>query len=301
MSCFLGFTTYYVYKNDMLIFQEPVISGLTELMIEPNKSVIFDKIWHQHKNVNGLAYYVEPSNYKLMAKLNALCDVTLREKSELWSDFQIIDYFPLQVGNSWTYTNGKEEKTFTIIGTKEINGHTYYKFDDYWIEPREGEEFLFRWNRKRVLMWDSWWYYAHGLRVERYNFSDRDGWGAGSVLGIARLKQRDVTCNVPAGEFSNCINFQFLAMECGPDAYQYGEYLAPYVGNVKYVEPGGAYLSYQEGEFVTFKLKSYKNQYGEYLAPNVGNFKYVEPGDKVQEYQKGESVILQPKSYKIIK
>jgi len=40
-------------------------------------------------------------------------------------------YFPLNVGNSWTYTNGTEELTFTIIGTEEIAGHTYYKFDKY--------------------------------------------------------------------------------------------------------------------------------------------------------------------------
>ena len=42
-------------------------------------------------------------------------------------------YFPLNVGNSWTYVNSEDgsTKTFTIIGAQEINGHTYYKFDDY--------------------------------------------------------------------------------------------------------------------------------------------------------------------------
>src|SRR4030042_1714213 len=50
-------------------------------------------------------------------------------------------YFPLNVGNSWTYTGYEpdwgggepiqKEYTFTIIGTEEIDGFTYYKFDDY--------------------------------------------------------------------------------------------------------------------------------------------------------------------------
>jgi len=73
-------------------------------------------------------------------------------------------YFPLHVGNSWTYVKSDDgsTKTFTIIGTEEINGHTYYKFDDYWggVGVREGKEFLFRYDTNRILMWDSWWYSA---------------------------------------------------------------------------------------------------------------------------------------------
>ena len=66
-------------------------------------------------------------------------------------------YFPLNVGNSWTYTNyfvepndpndpneppppppppwppppPIKEFTFTITGTEEIDEHTYYIFNDY--------------------------------------------------------------------------------------------------------------------------------------------------------------------------
>lgn len=167
-------------------------------------------------------------------------------------------YFPLTVGNSWTYTNGTEEKTFSIIGKEEINGCTYYKFDDYWGELREGEQYLFRYDRAtdKVLMWDSWWYDRHGEEVVRYDFTG-GGWDGG-LLGWCRLKRGGVDCNVPAGEFSDSINFQFHGTWCGPDAYGFGEYLAPNVGNVKYVVPGGEFPGMgHEGEVITFELQSY--------------------------------------------
>ena len=165
-------------------------------------------------------------------------------------------YFPLHIGNSWTYSDGTEEKTFTIIGTEQINGYTYYRFNDYWGPLREGEEFLFRHDANQVLMWDSWWYAVHGEEVVRYDFTG--GYWDGAFLGYCRLKQDGVDCNVPAGRFSDCINFQFLSADCGPDAFQFGEYLAPGVGVVMYVFPGGEFPCVgHEGELSTFRLISY--------------------------------------------
>lgn len=184
-------------------------------------------------------------------------------------------YFPLHVGNSWTYANYDEpieppppggppivRFTFTITGTEEIDGHTYYKFNDYfniYPPPPNGEhrvtigrETLFRYDSEadRVLMiWA-------GEDVIRYDF--RGGVWTGGVYGLSRLKQSNVTCDVPAGEFSDCINFQFDWWSGGgPDAYAHGEYLAPNVGNIKFVRPGGDYLNQLEGQDVTFMLKSY--------------------------------------------
>ena len=192
-------------------------------------------------------------------------------------------YFPLHVGNSWTYTNGKEEKTFTIIGTKEINGNTYYKFDDYFKvfpyislsmlnegDVTVGREVLFRHVPiiDRLLR-----YFDEEIRnivdkedVVRYDFLNTSwsmfkGWTY-TLKGYTypcRLKEADVNCNVPAGEFNDCLNFQFGSVKCGPDAYYYGEYLAPNVGNVKYVVPGGEFPNgYFDGESVNFQLKDYK-------------------------------------------
>jgi len=173
-------------------------------------------------------------------------------------------YFPLNVGNSWTYTNGTEELTFTIIGTEEIDGHTYYVFDDYfnifppppngeWRVTR-GRETLFRYDSEsdRVLMiWA-------GEDAVRYDFMGTGWYSEAAGGGWCRLKQSGVTCNVPAGEFSDCINFQFDWWPGEePDEYAHGEYLAPGVGNIKFVRPGGDYLGLIEGQDVTFELLSY--------------------------------------------
>lgn len=56
--------------------------------------------------------------------------------------FQVPDFLPLSVGNSWTYRvylgdfryeefrGGSEEVTISIIDTEVIDGHEYYLFDD---------------------------------------------------------------------------------------------------------------------------------------------------------------------------
>lgn len=58
---------------------------------------------------------------------------------------------------------------------------------DYWGELREGEEYLFRYEAHKVLMWDSWWYARHGEEVVRYDFMG--GSWDGALLGACRLKQ----------------------------------------------------------------------------------------------------------------
>lgn len=176
-------------------------------------------------------------------------------------------YFPLSVGNSWTYTNGAEQITFTIVGTEEINGHTYYKFDDYFsifppipndeVRVTVGREVLFRYD----LVADSLLMYVlHGDEKVRYDFTGEKWYD--QPLGWCRIRQAVIDCNVPVGEFSDCINFQFG--DTGgtpdidePDAYQFGEYLSPNVGNIRYVNPGGESTNLSEGQRVTFELQSY--------------------------------------------
>jgi len=171
-------------------------------------------------------------------------------------------YFPLNVGNSWTYTNGTEEITFTIISTEEIDGHTYYKFNDYFnifppvpgegFEPTLGIETLFRYDPTAdiVIMCPR----SGTPQAIRYDFT-RDEWNPGFAIGWCRLKQSDVTCSVPAGEFSDCVNFGFGGSGTGEsDYYPIGEYLAPNVGTIKYVIPGSGA---SEGRDVTFVLQSY--------------------------------------------
>jgi hypothetical protein len=60
-------------------------------------------------------------------------DNPLRERN--FGLIQLV-YFPLEVGNSWTFKIDKKNYepqlfTYTIIDTKEIKGHTYYQFDSF--------------------------------------------------------------------------------------------------------------------------------------------------------------------------
>ena len=159
-------------------------------------------------------------------------------------------YFPLQVGNSWTYTktsgSGPSELTFTIIRTQQIDSHTYYVFNDYFniyppppgfpdFRPTLGRELPFRYDStgdKVIVRWGS------GDLIIRYDFSGGE-WDPGPGFALARLRQTGVTYSVPAGEFSDCAYFEFA------DAV-WGEYLAPNVGSISYANPDG-----------TFELQSY--------------------------------------------
>jgi len=154
------------------------------------------------------------------------------------------DYFPLSVGNSWTYADFYDgsTKTFTIIGTEEINGHTYYKFDDYFRVccfpgyegyPPEDNNILFRYDpdSDRVLQfWPSM-----NQDVVRYDFSgDEFGEGAGH-----QLIESGITQEVPAGTFSDCCEFGFaMNLWCG----YFREILAPDVGNIEFITNGADFI-----------------------------------------------------------
>ena len=130
-------------------------------------------------------------------------------------------YFPLNVGNSWTYVNDSNgsTKTFTIIGTQEINGHTYYQFDDYFsVCGFSGDCFRYDPNSDKVLQ------YNGSEDVVRYDFSGNK-WGeyGNQLIDIG-------SCTVPAGDFNDCYSFQFaMDVWCG----LFYETLAPGVGNVE--------------------------------------------------------------------
>ena len=89
-------------------------------------------------------------------------------------------------------------------------------------------------------------------QIIRYNFTGNQWWPS-TMIGLSQLKQSNVTCDVPAGEFSDCVNFGFGRSYSDPNYYSYGEYLAPNVGAIKYVRPGSGP---SEGKKVTFALKS---------------------------------------------
>ncbi len=166
-------------------------------------------------------------------------------------------YFPLRVGDSWTYSNGANELTFTITGAEQHNNHTYYVFSDYfnhnadqYAPSTEGQEVLLRYDaiENKVMKW------GDGQEGVRYDLSLQQGELSEGVY----LRQDGVDCNVPAGSFQDSKNFAFGPTWCGPDAFFVGEYLAPDVGNARYVRPGGEFdCGANEAEWEDFQLQTY--------------------------------------------
>ena len=146
--------------------------------------------------------------------------------------------FPLQVGNSWTYSSGRTE---TITDTALIDGNVYYRFD----------RFLFSQKETPLLRMDEWdqivEYTGHGFfgrlgrEAVRYRFSvdERDAWlwswpflGKKGWLYVVRARGTDETVTVPAGTFTGCLHlkYEYCVQQEGRN---WEEWLAPGVGSVK--------------------------------------------------------------------
>jgi hypothetical protein len=149
-------------------------------------------------------------------------------------------YFPLQVGNSWTYVGeGGSTKRFTIVGTQEIEGNTYYRFDDCYQacgfpgwHSEGGVDLLFRHDTEssKVLQYCP----SSKQDLVRLDFSG-EMWGA---FGN-QLVQSGLSRTVPVGAFDDCLEFQYgMLVFCGV----FREILAPGVGTI-------AFFSSWDGEF----------------------------------------------------
>jgi len=162
-------------------------------------------------------------------------------------------YLPLAVGNSWTYTNGIEERTFTIVGTRQIDGHVYYEFNDYarvcgfpgscW-ESFQTPLLRYDPNSDAVLLYNL----DDGKDMVRYDFSGEVGyrWWDGHGNDISDI---DINCTTPAGQFEDCYLFAFAIMV---DSGVFRETMAPNVGMVRFLD------SFREAGPSEFLLKSYR-------------------------------------------
>ena len=118
-------------------------------------------------------------------------------------------YFPLHVGNSWTYLDDAgATKTFTIIAEREMGGHTYYEFNDFHSPcgfpgySTGGENrYLFRPDPDSdvLLQYDP----VTKDDVVRYDFSG-EMWGPfGNQMSNSGFSH-----SVPAGNFDDCVLFE---------------------------------------------------------------------------------------------
>jgi hypothetical protein len=149
-------------------------------------------------------------------------------------------YFPLHVGNSWTYVgDGGSTRQFTIIAAQEVQGNTYYQFDDCYQacgfpgwRAEGGVDLLLRYDAEssNVLQYCP----SSKQDIVRLDFSG-EMWGA---FGN-QLVQSGISRTVPAGAFDDCLQFDYATLVfCG----EFHEILAPGVGTV-------AFFSSWDGEF----------------------------------------------------
>jgi hypothetical protein len=158
---------------------------------------------------------------------------------------QVETYLPLHVGDSWTYVNDiGATRTFAVNAEREIDGRTYYEFDDYftpcgfpgWSQEDDASH-LFRHDpdSDTLLQYDL----ATAGDLVRYDFSG-ENWGA---FGNQMIES-GFDFSTPAESFGDCVRFTYATfVDCGV----FHETVAPGVGTA------GFYSSW-DGEY---RLQSY--------------------------------------------
>jgi hypothetical protein len=122
-------------------------------------------------------------------------------------------YYPLHVGNSWTFGSHTE----TIMDTQRIDGLLYFLFHD-------GDLKRLTYDNRLVVREDS----TDRVWVD-FSANVGDRWRAFDFFDVV-LSSKDAVVEVPAGTFTNCYTFVF---NCGSDCGM-TEWYAPGVGLVQY-------------------------------------------------------------------
>ncbi|MGH7599345.1 MAG: T9SS type A sorting domain-containing protein [bacterium] len=148
---------------------------------------------------------------------------------------EALSFFPLTVGNSWTFSHDQQNK---IIDTLRLDGKLYYRFERFRGFPNallrlsdDAKLFI----RADTTEW-MWLDFAANLG---------DQWPvrgpAGEIEWTAHLQSKTDTVRVPAGTFSPCYRFYFKFAGADND---WIEWYAPEVGPVKRELLGFAHLEY---------------------------------------------------------
>jgi len=144
-------------------------------------------------------------------------------------------YFPLAIGNQWSFVNGPTE---TITDTLTIDSHVYFRFDRF----REFENSLLRMNDAGQLIVRS-----DSMEQVWLDFGAEvgDSWPVRGPDDLntwtVHLQSQSDTVRVPAGTFFPCYRFHFQFAGADND---WVEWYAPDVGPVKRDLLGFAYIEY---------------------------------------------------------
>jgi len=146
-------------------------------------------------------------------------------------------YFPMQVGNQWSFSPD-DSTTDAIIDTIRIDGNLYYQFDEYRHYPNtylrmssdnklyhRFEDYEQLWLDFSADIGDSW------IINNQSNFTE---W-------TVFLQSKTDTINVPAGTFTNCYQFWFRFEGMDND---WVEWYAPGIGPVKRILYGYGVIEY---------------------------------------------------------
>lgn len=143
----------------------------------------------------------------------------------------VSDYFPLAVGNQWSYVGAASEAfnrelTVRVSDSREVNGLVYYQLEGFAAEPA-----LVRLTGAgRLVALDE----ESGLERLWLDFAAPagGGWtpqGRGECFGAARVAERNVRARTPAGPFGNGVRIEYSGGPCA-DAGLTEEVYAPNVG-----------------------------------------------------------------------
>lgn len=120
---------------------------------------------------------------------------------------QSLRYFPLQVGNTWTYALPHDSTfhwTFTIVDTARIGGQNYFVFERRFNASGTPDSIYYRTNGKSII-------YERFAGKEKVlvDFTKPLNKQVESGGGFYTLVKRFFTKTVPAGKFEDCIQVAF--------------------------------------------------------------------------------------------
>ncbi|MBL0177075.1 MAG: hypothetical protein IPP94_17785 [Ignavibacteria bacterium] len=151
-----------------------------------------------------------------------------------------VDYFPLEVGNSYSYEfvsrchpdsityHGYPYRSHRITQSCIINGTPYSVFDSYFLTPdtmrrdEAGNIVMYNWGveqpfyKTNIQVGESWGFNLRLTHGPNYGF-------------VGTLVARDDTMTVPAGHFTRCLKYYFKMQN---STLEFTDWLAPDVGLV---------------------------------------------------------------------
>jgi hypothetical protein len=160
-------------------------------------------------------------------------------------------YFPLDLGNSWTYM--PEDSIYGVPirwAVTEKYGDTNILMRPCCLTHTVTVKLRVNNNNIDIISKDS-----HSFPFYRFtegmSWIHRNPWECDDSLTFVAVKEKD-TIDTPAGSFTNCLRLERRTPTPCPDAETMFEWWAPGVGLVKWDE-----LNYYAGGPISYYLKSY--------------------------------------------